>query len=199
MRTQRCSYSPFHGSSSFFPANAAGFFARSDREGLVNRILPKQPQVRLAPELYELLREQVLRRDGWRCQCCGTRSNLEVHHKEFRSRGGDDSEQNLITLCVTCHSLLHCCAPHGEFMATRSQILCPHAEKGMGRREGKDETLWHCPAAGSTPERPLSCPVACPLGVLQTEQQGRHIENGRSFQHVGTKHQACTMAADVQR
>jgi hypothetical protein len=26
-------------------------------------------------------------------------SNLEIHHKEFRSQAGDDSEENLITLC----------------------------------------------------------------------------------------------------
>jgi 5-methylcytosine-specific restriction endonuclease McrA len=73
----------------------------------VNRILSKQARLRLDPELYERLREQVLRRDGWRCQYCGARSNLEVHHKEFRSQGGDDSEENLITLCVECHSIFH--------------------------------------------------------------------------------------------
>ena len=73
----------------------------------MNRILPKHPHLRLDLELYERLREQVLRRDDWRCQNCGSRSNLEVHHKEFRSQGGDDSEQNLITLCAGCHSLLH--------------------------------------------------------------------------------------------
>jgi hypothetical protein len=33
---------------------------------------------------------------------------LEVHHQEFRSQGGDDSDTNLITLCVACHQLLHC-------------------------------------------------------------------------------------------
>ena len=43
---------------------------------------------------YEQLRNQVLRRDSWRCQSCGTMSNFEVHHKEFRSQSGDDSEQN---------------------------------------------------------------------------------------------------------
>ena len=73
----------------------------------MNRILPKQPRLRLDPELYERLREQVLRRDGWRCQCCGTRWNLEVHHNKFRSQGGDDSEENLISLCARCHSLAH--------------------------------------------------------------------------------------------
>ncbi len=73
----------------------------------MNRIPPKQPRRQLDPELYERLREQVLRRDGWRCQRCGARSNLEVHHKEFRSQGGDDSEQNLITVCSACHDCLH--------------------------------------------------------------------------------------------
>jgi ATP-dependent DNA helicase RecQ len=73
----------------------------------VNRIRPKNPRLRLTPELYEDLRQQVLRRDGWRCQSCGTMSNLEVHHKEFRSQAGDDSDQNLITLCVRCHAGVH--------------------------------------------------------------------------------------------
>jgi 5-methylcytosine-specific restriction endonuclease McrA len=73
----------------------------------VNRIRQKRPRLQLDPELYEQLRKQVLRRDGWKCQICGTRSNLEVHHKEFRSEGGDDSEQNLITLCVECHASYH--------------------------------------------------------------------------------------------
>jgi 5-methylcytosine-specific restriction endonuclease McrA len=33
--------------------------------------------------------------------------NLEVHHKQFRSRSGYDSEENLITLCVSCHAQMH--------------------------------------------------------------------------------------------
>jgi 5-methylcytosine-specific restriction endonuclease McrA len=49
----------------------------------------------------------VLRRDGWRCQLCGVMANLEVHHREFRSHSGRDSEENLITLCTPCHATLH--------------------------------------------------------------------------------------------
>jgi 5-methylcytosine-specific restriction endonuclease McrA len=73
----------------------------------VNRIRPKNPRLRLSPEFYEEVRQQVLRRDSWRCQSCGTISNLEVHHKEFRSQAGDDSDENLITLCVRCHADIH--------------------------------------------------------------------------------------------
>ena len=64
-------------------------------------------RLRLNPDAYENLRQQVLRRDSWRCQWCGGMSNLEVHHKEFRSHSGADSEENLITLCNACHSMAH--------------------------------------------------------------------------------------------
>jgi 5-methylcytosine-specific restriction endonuclease McrA len=65
------------------------------------------PRLRLDPVAYENLRHQVLRRDGWRCQSCGTMVNLEVHHNQFRSHSGDDSDENLITLCATCHASAH--------------------------------------------------------------------------------------------
>jgi len=64
-------------------------------------------RLRLDPSSYESLRQQVLRRDGWRCQSCGTMSNLEVHHREFHSHSGADAEENLITLCAECHATAH--------------------------------------------------------------------------------------------
>ena len=73
----------------------------------MNRSQPKTIPLRLDPEVYEQLRQQVLQRDGWRCQACGTMSNLEVHHQQFRSQSGDDSEHNLVTLCVGCHIGVH--------------------------------------------------------------------------------------------
>ena len=68
---------------------------------------PKAAGVRLVSTSYESLRQQILRRDGWRCQSCGAMSNLEVHHREFRSHSGSDVEENLITLCTTCHATVH--------------------------------------------------------------------------------------------
>ena len=73
----------------------------------MNSVGPKQPRDRLDFVAYENLRQQVLRRDGWRCQSCGSMSNLEVHHQRFRSHAGLDSEDNLITLCADCHSSMH--------------------------------------------------------------------------------------------
>jgi len=68
---------------------------------------PKAAPLRLDPLSYESLRQQILRRDGWRCESCGAMSNLEVHHQKFRSQSGEDSELNLITLCTECHGQTH--------------------------------------------------------------------------------------------
>jgi len=64
---------------------------------------PKAVPLRLDLSSYEGLRQQILHRDAWRCQSCGTMTNLEVHHIQFRSQSGSDSEENLITLCEACH------------------------------------------------------------------------------------------------
>jgi 5-methylcytosine-specific restriction endonuclease McrA len=61
----------------------------------------------LAEDEHLALRRQVLRRDRWRCQGCGSTSNLEIHHQQFRSHGGLDVLDNLITLCRSCHEVTH--------------------------------------------------------------------------------------------
>ena len=54
------------------------------------------------------IKAYVLNRDQYQCQKCKTKSGkLHVHHIVFRSNGGTDSPDNLITLCESCHSKLH--------------------------------------------------------------------------------------------
>ena len=67
----------------------------------------KRPRIQLDPEAYQQLCRHVLRRDGWRCQQCGSRTNLQVHHIRLRSQSGDDAEENLMTLCSECHDQIH--------------------------------------------------------------------------------------------
>lgn len=57
---------------------------------------------------YSSRRSAVLHRDNYTCQCCGKKNcRLEVHHIKFRSNGGTDDEENLITLCEDCHEGVH--------------------------------------------------------------------------------------------
>jgi 5-methylcytosine-specific restriction endonuclease McrA len=68
---------------------------------------PRRPRVRLDPNSYRKLRIEVLERDGWRCQYCGAVDHLQVHHIYSRSQLGDDTDENLITLCADCHGGVH--------------------------------------------------------------------------------------------
>ncbi len=62
-------------------------------------------RARLSRENFEGLREAVLRRDDWQCQCCGEveRALLLVHHR----RPGWNREQWLVTICRACHVRVH--------------------------------------------------------------------------------------------
>ena len=73
----------------------------------MSNLRQRMPRLKLPSADYQVLRDQVLKRDGWRCQLCGTSNNLEVHHIRSRSRLGDDTLQNLITLCAKCHATIH--------------------------------------------------------------------------------------------
>ena len=59
---------------------------------------------------FENVREYVLYRDKHTCQCCQGKSKdkkLNIHHIKQRSKSGSNKQDNLITLCETCHKLYH--------------------------------------------------------------------------------------------
>jgi hypothetical protein len=63
------------------------------------------------PELdkhrWQKRRTVVRKRDGNRCVRCGSERKLSVHHIVKPQHGGDDSLDNLVTLCSRCHGLQH--------------------------------------------------------------------------------------------
>lgn len=64
------------------------------------------------------LRQAVLSRDKFRCQICGVGgpaflSVLAVHHKISVAAGGADALNNLVTLCLTDHIMVHVAERNG--------------------------------------------------------------------------------------
>ena len=55
------------------------------------------------------IRDEVLDRDGWRCQNpdCGKAGALEVHHVVELQDGGTNDLGNLTTRCRSCHIDAH--------------------------------------------------------------------------------------------
>ena len=59
---------------------------------------------------FENIKSYVLHRDNYTCQHCKGKSKdnrLEVHHIIYRSNGGSDNQENLTTLCKSCHDKVH--------------------------------------------------------------------------------------------
>lgn len=72
----------------------------------------KAPKTSSAPQqIPQGLRKQIKKRDNHRCKYCGVpdhrRGRLSLHHVRYRSEGGPNTKENLITLCHECHAEVH--------------------------------------------------------------------------------------------
>ncbi len=68
---------------------------------------------------WTAIREQVLARAGWRCQACGVRRRLDVHHVVKRSQGGSDFDlDQLVALCRWCHDQTDAPYERGRLVVT---------------------------------------------------------------------------------
>lgn len=107
---------------------------------------------------WQRLRLYVMERDAWRCVACGdAKSTLHVHHKRYCGDIWDSPQQDLQTLCNSCH-----------------MALGPHPKAGVWyemireiRRDVLGANNWH-----EHPEKVEKDAVA--LAVQNCPQCGRH-------------------------
>ena len=55
---------------------------------------------------WDTVRLARLKKDGYRCQICGSAKNLCVHHLTY-DRMGHELMDDLLTLCRDCHEKVH--------------------------------------------------------------------------------------------
>lgn len=61
--------------------------------------------VRIPRQRLPLSRRNVLKRDNYQCQYCGTKEGpLTLDHVIPRKYGGEDSWENLVCACVSCNA-----------------------------------------------------------------------------------------------
>ncbi|MEG3435954.1 HNH endonuclease [Pannus brasiliensis CCIBt3594] len=70
-------------------------------------------------------RREVLKRDKYRCQYCGSRSNLTLDHIFPRSRGGRNTWENLVTACESCNGSKGDRTPREAGMSLKSVPKAP--------------------------------------------------------------------------
>jgi 5-methylcytosine-specific restriction endonuclease McrA len=99
-------------------------------------MLKKVKRIKLGKQVYRRLMKKVLERDGWRCRKCGSLEDLQVHHKIRRSQQGNDSLDNLVTLCAYCHM-----AEHGQ-LSYDSAAMHAVKETPERRRQQSNSSVW---------------------------------------------------------
>lgn len=60
--------------------------------------------------MRKLIKDRIKYEQNYKCGCCMkqlTLALLEIHHIQFRSKGGKDNDENLIALCHRCHIITH--------------------------------------------------------------------------------------------
>jgi predicted HNH restriction endonuclease len=61
----------------------------------------------LRSAVWRSKRARALRRAGEACQVCNARDRLQVHHREYEGRWGEEPDDDLTVLCDDCHQLYH--------------------------------------------------------------------------------------------
>jgi len=94
-----------------------------------------------------LTRRNILHRDGHTCQYCGyTGEDLTLDHVLPRSRGGEDTWENVVTACVRCNVKKGNRTPKEANMQLRKNPRRPHSSlyfevskylRGGGHQEWK--------------------------------------------------------------
>lgn len=70
-------------------------------------------------------RQAIFKRDKHLCQYCGSKNDLTIDHVQPRSRGGDDSWENLVTACIRCNNRKGDRRPEEAGMPLRCQPKAP--------------------------------------------------------------------------
>lgn len=75
------------------------------------------------------------------CATCCSHKNLEIHHRVPKVLGGDDSPNNLITLCEICHHAVH----NSTSSIARKELQRAGIEKAKIRRKKVAAIMEHIP------------------------------------------------------
>ncbi len=99
--------------------------------------------VRVTFRRVELSRKNILRRDSGRCQYCGkTNPPLTIDHIIPKSRGGEDTWENLITACMKCNNRKGNRTPEEASMPLMSTPKKPSHVTFLKQIVGRVEDSW---------------------------------------------------------
>ncbi len=99
--------------------------------------------IRVPYKKIVLSRKNILRRDMYKCQYCGrTETSLTIDHIVPKSKGGDDSWENLVAACVKCNNKKGDRTPEDAKMVLHKKPTKPSHITFMKHFVGKIDDEW---------------------------------------------------------
>jgi hypothetical protein len=90
---------------------------------------------------WQRKRLEIMQRDNFACTLCSdSKSTLNVHHWEYKGEPWDVENDNLSTVCVSCHELIELRKKGG--LPTRAGRMYRFLEAGEIIQEGDE--WWAC-------------------------------------------------------
>lgn len=115
----------------------------------VYRSFPYPSIVRLSMMVHRqrkgilLSRKNVLKRDGFQCQYCGTHSHaMTVDHIIPKVRGGKDSWENMVTACIRCNNTKGDRTPEEADMTLMTKPRKPHHLSFIQKHVSTHDERW---------------------------------------------------------
>jgi 5-methylcytosine-specific restriction endonuclease McrA len=102
-----------------------------------------QRYVRVPYKGIALSRHNIMKRDHFECQYCGSTKNLTLDHVLPRSRGGDSSWTNLLTACARCNHAKGHRTPNEAGLTVRQQPKKPTLAGFLKLSAGTIDQNWH--------------------------------------------------------
>lgn len=115
----------------------------------VSKVFPYPSVIRLSAFIrvpykkIELSRKNIMRRDNYTCQYCGSKTfELTIDHIIPRSRGGGDSWENLVAACNRCNNRKGNRTPEEAGMSLLGVPRRPHHILFIKHYSGRLDENW---------------------------------------------------------
>ncbi len=99
--------------------------------------------IHIPPKKIILTKKNVLKRDGYVCQYCGSDNRqMTVDHVIPRSYGGDESWENLVCACTRCNNIKGNQTPEMAGLMLRKKPRQPTRLTFISHFTGIQDTRW---------------------------------------------------------